>query len=365
VRAKAWNEDAVIADLIAVGRTLGAKAPLLITKDEPVLWISRNRDVLSEFFEIALPSAETVQLLMDKTRFDSLARERDWPIPRTWRAATRDELEQAAGQIPFPCILKPAVKNSEFRLHSPKKAFRLENSRSLFETYDLVAAWEPDVIVQEWIGGGDERVAFALGYWNERSEPLAVFAGRKLRQWPPECGNTALSEPAPSDWHDRIQSQTVEVLGAVGYRGLGSVEYKVRGDGSLVIMEPTVGRTNYQNEVAVLNGVNLPEIAYYDALGMSDELSRTVATANAPHAPIKMIDTAADRRSAQFYIANGQLDHATWQQSRRGLVKDMLFRADDPGPAIATAAHSALSSVKNDVVKPLLRPLVRALRSRG
>jgi hypothetical protein len=52
-----------------------------------------------------------------------------------------------------------------------------------------------------------------------------------------------------------------------GYRGIGGIEFKRDPTaGRFVIVEPTVGRTDWQSEVATLNGVNLPLIAMLEAL---------------------------------------------------------------------------------------------------
>jgi predicted ATP-grasp superfamily ATP-dependent carboligase len=214
--------------------------------------------------------------------------------------------------------------------------------------------------VQEWIHGGDDRVAFGLGYWNARSQPLALFPGRKIRQWPPECGNTALSERAPPEWRDELASLTEKIYDAVGYRGLGSIEYKVSPGGRLVIMEPTVGRTNYQNEVAVLNGVNLPAIAYFDGVGMQSDVERMMDRARQDPRATKLIDTPADYRSARFYIAESRLTWRAWWRSRRGPKRDMLFRLRDPAPAIVSSSRALASFIKHRILKPVLRPLLRS-----
>jgi predicted ATP-grasp superfamily ATP-dependent carboligase len=258
----------------------------------------------------------------------------------------------------YPCILKPAVKNTEFRSKSPRKAFKLYNAKQLLEAYDLVSAWVPEVVVQEWIGGGDDRVAFALGYWDAQSRNLALFPGRKLRQWPPECGDTALSEPAAPGWREKLIELTTNIFSVVGYRGLGSIEYKVSpDDGRFVITELTVGRTNYQNEVAVLNGVNLPAIAYHDGIGGSSELERLLTQPHRAYRGIKLIDAAADRKSARFYIAQGQLTRWEWLKSRRGPKQDMLYRHSDPLPFLLTASRGIASFVKHRIIKPVVRPL--------
>jgi predicted ATP-grasp superfamily ATP-dependent carboligase len=55
----------------------------------------------------------------------------------------------------------------------------------------------------------------------------------------------------------------------VDYFGFGGVEYKRDArDGRFLIIEPTVGRTDWQEEVATLAGVNIPLMAYRHELGL-------------------------------------------------------------------------------------------------
>ena len=50
--------------------------------------------------------------------------------------------------------------------------------------------------------------------------------------------------------------------------GVGSLEFKRdRKTVKFMIVEPTVGRTDAQEEIATLCGVNIPLIAYSTALG--------------------------------------------------------------------------------------------------
>jgi D-aspartate ligase len=358
VMSSGWSEESLVTDLVAIGKRLRSRAPLLITKEEPVLWISENRATLSEYFNVMMPEPEVVRLLMHKVQFHTFAQRPGWPLPKTWPACDRAQFMSSVDDITYPCILKPAVKSAEFRRRSPRKAFKLYDTKQLREAYDLVSAWEPELVVQEWIGGGDDRVAFALGYWGAQSRNVALFPGRKLRQWPPECGDTALSEPAPPEWRKNLIELTTNIFSVVGYRGLGSIEYKVSPDeGRFFIMEPTVGRTNYQNEVAVLNGVNLPAIAYYDGIGRTSELER-LTQPHRPFSDIKLIDAAADRKSARFYIAQGQLTRRDWLTSRRGPKQDMLYRHSDPLPLLLTASLGIASFVKHRIIKPAVRPLL-------
>jgi D-aspartate ligase len=344
VRCREWSRDSVIEALLALGRELREPAPLLITKDEPVLWISERRADLSRYFRIALPDDDTVQLLMSKVQFETYAKLRQWPIPASWSVSTRQQLEACLDSIIFPCILKAAVKNTAFRKKSPSKAFKLSDREELLKTYDMVREWEPDAIIQEWIPGGDDRVTYGLGCWSTAGTPLAMFAGRKLRQWPPECGGTAIATPAPEEWVERIIQLTTAIMGDVGYRGLGSVEFKMRPDGSPVIMEPTVGRTNYQNEIAVLNGVNIPAAAYFDLLGRAEESERWMNVRQNSR-PVKLIDSEGDTRAAAEYIKAGKLTAEEWRRSRSGPRRFMIFRLDDPMPsAVAFFRRASVSA---------------------
>ncbi len=330
IPATEWTEEAVVDDLMRIGQTLSAKAPIMITKDETVMWISETREQLGRYYEINLPDPSVVDLLMDKQKFTELALAEGWPVPRTWYVSSREELMSRLGGIVYPCILKPAVKNSEFRSKAPEKAWRIFDVDELVRVYEMVAQWEKEVVIQEWIEGGDDRVAYCLTYYDRNSRPLALYAGRKLRQWPIECGVTAMAEPAPRGWASRIIDLTDTIFRKVGYRGLGSIEYKMRpGSDEPVIMEPTVGRTNKQNEIAVVNGQNIPAIAYYDLIGSGYFPAYTNLK------PVKLIDGWAERKAALTYYRAGRLTVSDWLADWRGKKRYMRVRMSDPGPAAA------------------------------
>jgi D-aspartate ligase len=361
---RSWTQAGVVEDLRSIARRLDHKSPLIITKDEPVLWISEARSELDDSFELNLPDHDVVQLLMNKTRFHEVCVAKGWPVPRTWKAKSKDELASALSEIEYPCILKPQVKNRAFRRFSAHKAFVVRDERQLLRAYETVAQWEPEVVVQEWIPGGDGSIAFCLSYHDRQGMPAAQFAGRKLRQWPIRCGNTAIAEPAPAEWVDRLLTVTQTIWDDVGFRGIGSIEYKIApGTQRPVIMEPTVGRTNYQNEVAVLNGVNIPAIAYCDLTG-----GRYVATAP-PARPVKLIDGGAELKAAVTYWRMGELGVAQWLTERSGNRKYMMVRAGDLGPFLASMGVKIKRSVRRLLKLVLVYPVVAAcgrhLRRRG
>jgi len=332
VRGSDWTAEALVRDLRSIGGRLREKAPLLLTKDQAVLWVSEAREELSEFFEISLPEKHIVDLLMSKVEFVKFAQSQGWIVPQTWMIEAEDELMSRLSELVYPCILKPRLKNDAFRQHSPKKAFCVNSKQELLKTYKMVAEWEKEVVIQEWISGTDERVGFCLSYCNRKAAPLALFPGRKLIQWPVSFGNTAISEPAPKEWANPIISLTQEIWKKVGYKGLGSMEYKMRlGSNTPVIIEPTVGRTDFQSEVAVLNGINIPAIAYFDLARLP------LPTATEPVTPTKLVDGSTHWRAARVFMTQPhELGIRKWLKARKGRKRYMILRAEDYRPFISS-----------------------------
>jgi predicted ATP-grasp superfamily ATP-dependent carboligase len=359
-KMRQWGEKSLVAAMQELGSELDGRAPVLITQDEAVRWISRNRHLLAKHFHLVLPEQESVDTLMNKMAFLKVATQESWPIPRTWSANNKEELLSVLPDISFPAILKPQVKTQRFRQNGPKKkAYHVRSIDQLLDAYDLFREWEPEIVVQEWIGGGDDRIAFCLTYAQEPGQCDAMFVGRKLRQWPIMCGNTAICEPAPEEWNEPIRKITKAIWRKVGFIGLGSVEFKIRpGTNEPVIMEPTVGRTNYQNELAVLNGCNIPAIAYRRALQL-DAAGMCVRPLN-PSSWIKLVDGGREVQSAISYMKRGELTLGEWMRSRSGTKRYMLWRLDDTGPALTNLPRA----IRRNAAKASYRILGKARTQR-
>jgi predicted ATP-grasp superfamily ATP-dependent carboligase len=103
-------------------------------------------------------------------------------------------------------------------------------------------------------------------YYNSNSECTASFTGRKILQWPAEVGSTCIAE---SYSEESIKKESVRLLSGLGFKGLGSVEFKRdKRDNLLKITEPTVGRIDLQSGMSCCSGINMPLLYYYDSLGM-------------------------------------------------------------------------------------------------
>jgi hypothetical protein len=180
-----------------------------------------------------------------------------------------------------------------------------------------------EIIVQEWIEGGDSDVYFCLQYRPEKDRSVS-FVGRKLCQWPMLVGGTACCAPAP-EAGDKLIALTDAFFAAVGFVGIGSMEYKRdTRDGRFYMVEPTVGRTDYQEEIAFLNGVNIPLAAY---LG---ELGRSAPPPDPPGRAHAWVDPIGYARARNAGAPDVMAKFASGMK-----ICDAYFRADDPMPYVS------------------------------
>ncbi|HEU4895059.1 MAG TPA: carboxylate--amine ligase [Acidimicrobiia bacterium] len=304
---------------------LGERGVLFPCTDGSVLRISRDRDRLEKTYEIALPSAETVELLIDKVRFYTFAAERDLPIPRTVFLERRADLEKVAGGLTYPCILKPPMKTATWERMTNLKVFKVDSVDDLLATYDRCADWADLLMVQEWIPGPDENLYSCNCYFDASGQPLVTFIARKLRQWPPEVGTSCLGEEVRND---DVLDASVRLFRAVGYHGLGYVEMKRdQRNGKHYIIEPNIGRPTGRSAIAEAGGVALLYTKYCDKAGLPLPSNREQRYGEA-----KWIYLRRDIQSALFYWKRGDISLADWWRTWRGRKFYAVLDFRDPMP---------------------------------
>lgn len=316
-----------------VADELGARATLFLTEEKTVETVSALRHQLPASLVLRLPEHQRLMALMHKQGFYDLALSMGAPVPRTLRVQCQADLV-ALNALRFPCVFKPGEKSYAYGARF-KKAYKVESVDEVRLLYRDIEPVLADMVVQEWIEGSDSDIYFCLQYISADQRLIASFPGRKIRSWPPRIGGTASCTSAWED-NEELTRLTEQFFRQVGFTGMGSMEYKrdVR-DGRFYMVEPTVGRTDFQEEVATVNGCNVPLLAH------CHEMNWPLPSVQ-PGVPRRVWrDALADRWSREE--GGQQADVAEFE---RLPVVDCLWRWNDPSPAVDQALQRIAAAIR-------------------
>jgi len=251
----------LVDGLISLSRRIGQRPVLILTSDAEVQTISTYREEIAPYFRLSLPSKEMVRTLADKTLFQKYAEREGLPVPKAVAVCDLAGLSLLK-TLAFPVVIKPADKT--FVLDGKvERAVRCGTLESAHATASRMLKCASPLVVQEWIEGADSDIYFTLFACDATSRATAMFSGRKLVCDPPAVGNTAVCIAAAPALADELEGICRNFIARVGYQGIGSMEFKRDSrDGRLVMVEPTVGRTDWQEEIATLCGINIPLLTY-------------------------------------------------------------------------------------------------------
>lgn len=256
----------LIDALLSLRRRMASTPVLILTDEMAVFTVSEHRQLLEQHFRFTLPSADMVDALSDKARFHALAEATGLPVPRSIAVEKDADIAKVA-QLMAPLIIKPANKSAVYLGH----AERIRRADTIEEAQSLCREMLPgagSLIVQEWIPGADTGIVFCLFFAAHDGQIVSLFTGRKLRCDPPDIGSTGICVSAP-EASALVEPMTRRFAQSVGFAGIGSMEFKWHsGRGEFLAIEPTVGRTDWQEEIATLCGENIALTAYGHALGL-------------------------------------------------------------------------------------------------
>jgi len=322
-----------VEELLRLRPRFAQKPVLILTQEAGVAAVSADYAKIAGAYRITMPPHDTMRMLMDKLQFQTRAEELGFAVPKALTLRAGADLA-ALEALRYPVILKPAVKDPRYEKRFAK-AYRLADAPAVRAQWAQMTEVIDEAIVQEWIEGGDGDVYFTLQY--RRAQGAAVsFTGRKTCQWPPLVGGTASCIPAP-EAEAELTETTSRFFVAVGFVGLGSMEYKRdRRDGRFYMVEPTVGRTDYQEEIATLNGINLPYAAWRGECGLEPRAQERATVQNGWRDP--------------FGHHNAKVAGATDAADGLGLkMADAYFRWDDPAPYLAARLGPKLKRLASAV----------------
>jgi predicted ATP-grasp superfamily ATP-dependent carboligase len=313
--------DARADALLALGDEIGGWA-LVPTTDEDAALVARNRERLAERFTLTSPGWESLRWAYDKRWTYRLGEVCGIACP--WTAQPRDREELASLDVPFPAILKPAVK-TDFNRLTAAKAWRVDDRRELLERYDeacgLVAA---DVLlVQELVPGDGGQYSHAA--LCRDGEPLASITARRTRQYPADFGRAStfvetIDDPATAE-------QAEAVFAQMQLTGLAEVEFKRdERDGSLKLLDinPRVWGWHTLGAAA---GVDFPYLLWQLVSG--EHVPRVHARAG-----VRWLRLSTDLPTAVTEVAHRRMSAAAYLRSLHGPRESAIRSRDDPVPGL-------------------------------
>ena len=310
---RSFTGEEFVEDMVRLAREFDCPPVLLLTAEDAVHTVSENRDELSKWFRFRLPADENVKLLSSKAKFHDFALQHHFPVPRTAILENKSDLG-LLDQLGFPCVLKPDDKRNVLTGHK-ERAVRVSSLCDARKRASAMLSTPGGVVAQEWIDGPESNIYFTLFYRGAGGRVVGIFTGRKISCYPHDVGSTAICVAAP-EAREQLEPMTLAFAERAGFDGMGSMEYKWDDNhNEFIMVEPTVGRTDWQEEIATLCGVNLPVAAYRHELGLPavhDE-SRPMAAA--------WRATFVDRAPPDLLTAGTKM-------------VDGYFRWDDPLPAL-------------------------------
>jgi predicted ATP-grasp superfamily ATP-dependent carboligase len=329
-------EEEFLEFLLHWTETLGSKAVLYPLSDESALLCARERSRLQSHYEYVMPDYTTMVRLSTKAGLAAAARECSISAPQTVFPGDVDEVQGVAGDLTYPVILKP-VESAYW--HQPQIAARLRESlfsgrpkviicysaQELIQAYRDIAIYDDRMIIQEVIPGPDENLSYISFYLGRESEPLALFAGRKLRVIPTGFGSASYVR---SFRDPELEKVAIRFLSQVRYQGLGGLEFKKdTRDGCYKLIEFNT-RFGMWDGLGVRCGVDTPYIAYRDALRLPIERQTMYREG------VIWIDLQRDVRAFWMYRKQGRLSLRQWLQSLRGEKMWAIYSRDDWRPGI-------------------------------
>jgi predicted ATP-grasp superfamily ATP-dependent carboligase len=247
------------------------------------------------------------------------------------------ELKSLASRFPYPAILKPqesvywhrpeiASQLRENALSGRVKAVLCHSASELIHSYRNIAVYDSRMIVQEVIPGPDHKLSYISFYLNRGSQPLTLFAGRKLRVIPIGFGSASYVH---SFRDSDLEDVALRLLSSVRYQGLGGLEFKKDLRDSRYKLIEFNTRYGMWDGLGIRCGIDAPYVAYRDALGLPVESQRSYREG------VIWLDWQRDIRAFWMYRKRGEITLSQWLRSIQGDKMWAIYSRDDWRPGVA------------------------------
>jgi D-aspartate ligase len=323
------HEPALLDFLLTMAKRYRGKRLLIPASDDCAGFIGKYHAQLSRYFAVVAPSQAVIETVIDKQHQYAQAQRQGIPIPETYFPDNADEVAALAPRLRnYPYVIKPLIAHTWRRaamkgVSQGKKGFAVHDHEELLERYESIAQDDCKVMIQEVIGGPDDRLFTFLSYFDRDAQPLAYCIRKKIRQFPVDFGYCTLTVTCHDDV---VRDQSIRLLQGIGFQGISGVEWKLdphSGEYKLIEINPRAVNTT---AIAAACGVDLPYIAFLDRTGRRPKPTTEWQDG------IKWINFEQDVWAARELRQRGKLSRREWWRSIAGHKVDAVFALDDIRP---------------------------------
>lgn len=335
-----FRTEEFIEELCDLSRSLNTKLVLFSDDDDALLTISEHRDKLKDHFLFSFPEKEIVAKVLDKQNFSILAKEYDLPAPKSFNISSVDDLNKAAGEFEFPCIIKPVFRSDWYHkdftsmVGKYAKAFVLENKQELDQIYEKISIINPNIVLQEFIEG-DDKFHFSVNmYVDDNHITRGIYIAQKFRVYPIHAGMGSFIQTVKDEEIEQISSEIVKTLKLKGLLNLQFKRDKRTNKPYLIEMH---FRNSVWGNLGVKAGLNLYNQYYHGVIGQELPIAEPAKIG------VKYINLERDVLGFFQYRAAGELTFGEWIKSYSGKVTYGDLKFNDPLPFIVKFSQKFMS----------------------
>jgi predicted ATP-grasp superfamily ATP-dependent carboligase len=304
--------DAHVAALLELLQEQPTDA-VLTSIDSSVEALHKNRDAIGRLASPALGSPEAVEIALSKERTLAVAEGLGIGVPRSHTVSSAAELEAAAAETGFPCVVKPVTSWRPIAEGGERVApiYVADAAQAAIVGETLVREDAP-VLVQELVGGIRETIKL----FRNQGETLARVAMQIDRTWPPLGGSSVMRRTIapPSDTLDMGE----RLIAEIDLDGYSEAEFRRDANGRPLLMEINP-RLSQSVELAVRAGVDFPRMQLEWARGGKIPVAPTATLG------LRVAWLAGDLRLVVGSLRGSPPPKPMFRPTMRAIAGDYLF----------------------------------------
>lgn len=214
--------------------------------------VTQHRSTLEEYMVVPVVDHETYMRARDKGQTLRIAEKCGIPCPKTMYPDGPEDVRDLADCFPGAIVVKPRVSSGS------RGIGYVTDRTTLDQVYRRVHSIYPQPLLQEFIPPGGDTYGVEV-LMDKTSEPKAVFAHRRLREYPISGGPSTLRE---SVVRPEMVEMGVQMARALGWYGVAMVEFKVDPRTSQPLLMEVNPKFWGSIALSIVAGVDFPYLLY-------------------------------------------------------------------------------------------------------